>query len=321
VKSDAAFPNGQPSLAEVDHTPRGLPQFFSLQPDAIAKAAFGQFLFFSPLLSRTGKTSCSSCHDPSLSFGGNVANSVVVDGLRVNRMPPPLINLYNARLFMWDGRAIELVNQVRLPLESEAEMNIDWPESLSKLGTNSASLQYLKAVGRSILTRSDIEQSIAEFVSRIITLTSAFDLFYYGRVEHAIDESAKKGLELFSGKARCSSCHSLSGDFALFTDNSFHVIGTGVDTRDLGRFLVTGDRVDIGAFKTPTLRNVALRKAYMHDGSMTTLRQVLEFYNRGGNQKAHNLDSKINPLNLSEAELEELEAFLRTLSSDVAVLK
>jgi cytochrome c peroxidase len=220
---------------------------------------------------------------------------------------------------MWDGRVRYLENQVRLPLEGRTEINIDWPDALDRLRTTQDSEIYLQKIGRNKLTESDITQSLAAFVSRLVAGDSPFDSFFFGRDETAITKEAKNGLDVFEGKGKCARCHLFSADFALFTDNSFHVLGAGSDTpnSDLGRYWATGDPQDIKAFKTPPLRNVSSRPQFMHDGSIKSLHDVIEFYDRGGNREIANIDSKLEPLNLAPQDKVNLEIFLQTLTSPV----
>jgi cytochrome c peroxidase len=159
--------------------------------------------------------------------------------------------------------------------------------------------------------------ALASYLRSLVTLDSPFDRYFYRKEDDVISDQAKEGLKLFIGKAGRSSCHQISSSFASFTDYSFHSIGIGfVDGRylDRGRFEVSHDPSDEGAFKTPSLRNVALRAPYMHDGSMRSLLEVIQYYNRG----AENLDRKIRPLGLSATEITELIAFLESLTSPVA---
>jgi cytochrome c peroxidase len=221
---------------------------------------------------------------------------------------------------MLDGRAGSLEEQIHLPVESPEEMDADWPTAIARLQRLPESMAAVSASGDAALSRTLIVKSLAAYVRSLVAGGSPFDRFYYLGDQAAISEQAKEGLDIFVHKARCSSCHQITGYSAPLTDESFHTTGVGFANeayKDTGRFAITGIQADLGAFKTPTLRNVALRQYFMHNGSMTSLRQVIEYYNRGGNSGAPNLDGRIRPLYLSQDDINDVIAFLETLTSQV----
>jgi cytochrome c peroxidase len=221
---------------------------------------------------------------------------------------------------MWDGRATSVDDQIHMPLEDPREMNIDWPTSLEALSTQAETARYLGVTGKRTADRDTVIEALAAYVKSLVTMPSSFDHYYYQGDEAAIDQAAKAGFRIFDRKARCTSCHLITGSSAPLTDYNFHTTGIGFEAgryRDKGRFEVTQDPADIGAFKTPSLRNVGLRPYFMHDGSFSTLREVIEYYNRGGNAGAPNMDGRVHRLYLATTEMDELLAFLETLSSAI----
>jgi cytochrome c peroxidase len=279
---------------------------------------YGQFLFQTTLLSRDQSIACVSCHDPSHALSGPRRLAIGIAGAVGRRHPPALINLYAANALMWDGRAPSLAEQIHLPLESPSEMDVDWPLALRRLSDHSAS-HALLAADRTI-NRPLVLRALAAYVRSLVAGASDFDRYYFQDDQTALSEQAKEGLLLFVRRGRCSSCHLTTGYSALLTDNNFHSIGIGfADGRykDAGRFEVTAREADRGLFKTPSLRNVSLRRYFMHDGSMTSLREVVDYYDRGGNRGAVNLDERIRPLFMTVREKENLLAFLGSLNSPI----
>jgi cytochrome c peroxidase len=317
LSSTVASDTSVPVVPTVTIRPLGLPSFPKIDDDPTL-VAYGAFLFQSKLLSSDQTLACTSCHVPEFGFSGARPTAVGVGGQQGSRHVPPLINLTLGRRFMLDGRAASLVDQIPLPIESTTEMNADWPSVLARLADRAETSGVLRA-GRT-LDKTMVVKSLAAYVGTLVSGDSPFDRFYYGGEQQAISGEAKEGLLLFVRKGRCSGCHLITGYAAPLTDGSFHAIGVGFENgayRDLGRGAVTGKVSDRGAFKTPTLRNVALRPYLMHDGSMTSLREVIDYYNKGGNRSAPNLDGRIRPLFLSESEVEAIIAFLETLTAPV----
>jgi cytochrome c peroxidase len=280
--------------------------------------ALGEYLFRSPLLSADGTVSCRSCHLPSLGFSGDRPLAVGVAGHVSGRRAPALLGLRDVAPLRWDGRAADLATQVALPLES-SEMGVDWPSALRRLAEDREIVGLVQGAGMHEVDRAAVLAALAAYVSSLDAGPSRFDRFYYGRDETALTSQEASGLRLFMRKARCASCHLLDGRSAPFTDGAFHVTGIGYRGgafADSGRAGVTGDPADVGAFKTPGLRGVALRPYLMHDGSVTSLRQAVEHYSVSGNAGIPNLDERLKPLFLTPDEIDAIVAFLGALTPE-----
>jgi cytochrome c peroxidase len=262
----------------------------------------GRDLFSDRQLSRDQTISCATCHDPKRAFTDGKPVAEGVSGRRGQRRVPAIVNRGYGKSFFWDGRIATLEEQVLQPIISPTEMDMTVEEALARLHGD----------GRySALTREGLAQALASYVRTILAGGSPYDRYIAGDRE-ALPEQARMGLQIFRRKGNCGSCH-LGPNL---TDERYH--NTGVAWRqerfaDTGRFLVTKRDQDRGAFKTPTLRQVAARAPYMHDGSIATLEEVVEYYDRGGNRNP-NLDSELQPLGLSIEEKQGLVAFLRSLS-------
>jgi cytochrome c peroxidase len=300
--------------------PVGLPPSPLSVGDSPSLIRYGAFLFGSPLLSRDGSLSCASCHDPTLAFSGPEPQAVGIGGAKLPRHAPALINLYTASTLMWDGRAPNLEEQIHLPLEAPNEMDIGWPASIARLAGAPQTREFLTDNPGTEFDRSVVLSALAAYVRSLVSGESPFDRFFYLGQKDAISPLAAEGLTVFVRKARCSSCHLVSGEAAPLTDGNFHSVGVGFhdgNYADDGRYDVTGLEADRGMFKTPTLRNVAERRYFMHDGSLKSLGEVVDYYNRGGNRSAPNLDARIRPLFLTSQERDALIDFLKTLTSPV----
>ena len=284
-------------------------------PYSSAKAELGRALFFDPVLSGARARSCASCHHPNLAWGDGRARAAKHDNGDMALRSPTLLNLAWADGALgWDGKFADLERVTFAPITSPANMNLPEAEAIDRL---SADPRYARAFAEAfpqtapdkpVVTRERIEQVLATFERLIVSARTTFDRWVIGD-ETAIDASAKRGFALFNGKANCAACHS----GWAFTDGSFHDIGTawGGDT---GRGnLFPGSVALRYAYKTPTLRNVANRAPYMHDGSVTSLAAVIELYDRGGIDRPSR-SRDIRPLGLTNVEKADLLAFLRTLS-------
>jgi cytochrome c peroxidase len=265
-----------------------------------AKVALGKRLFFETRLSADERLSCSTCHDPAHAFSDTRGLSVGVLGRRGKRHTPTLLGRSLGESQFWDGRAATLEEQVLQPILNPDEMGMTLETVLQRLNQDRA---YRG------LTRESLAGALASYLRTVRSENSSFDRFLSGR-PGALSDLELEGLRLFRDKARCYICHSGT----RLTDEAFH--NTGVAWRDgalqdEGRAAITGKLYHKGAFKTPTLREVGRRGPYMHDGSLATLEDVIDFYDRGGNQNPC-LDENIVPLHLSEAEKKALLAFLRT---------
>lgn len=256
---------------------------FYLPPDnsiSKDKVALGRALFFDSRLSSDDTVSCASCHSPQNAFSDFRPVSLGV-GLRAgDRNAPTIINRAFSREQFWDGSATSLEEQSKLPLINPKEMDMPTHEVLiKKIGNIRGYNRWFKRVFGRDVNIDDLAKAIAAFERTVVSGNSRYDEFKAGGVS-AFSEAEKRGLELFEGKARCSQCH----NGANFTDEKYHNIGVGWGATlvDLGRYKVTKKDQDIGAFKTPTLREIAGTAPYMHNGAFTTLEETVAFYNTGG---------------------------------------
>lgn len=256
---------------------------FYLPPDnsiSKDKVALGRTLFFDSRLSNDDTASCASCHSPQNAFSDIRPVSLGV-GLRAgDRNAPTIINRAFSREQFWDGSATSLEEQSKLPLINPKEMDMPTHEVLiKKIGNIRGYNRWFKRVFGRDVNIDDLAKAIAAFERTVVSGNSRYDEFKAGDLS-AFSEAEKRGLELFEGKARCSQCH----NGANFTDEKYHNIGVGWGATlvDLGRYKVTKKDQDIGAFKTPTLREIAGTAPYMHNGSFTTLEETVAFYNTGG---------------------------------------
>jgi cytochrome c peroxidase len=311
------------------------------------KVALGRKLYFDKRLSADNTVSCATCHNPKFGFADGKALAEGIKGQKGARNSPTTLNAGFYDFQFWDGRVETLEAQAKQPLINPVEMGMkDHVEVVKKLREIKEYREsFNKVFGTEEFTIDHIVQAIASFERTLVTFNSPFDRFIAGD-ENAISESAKRGWKLFNDKARCNNCHGFVESYPFFTDNKFHNIGVGAKNigntgfeelakkaetekdiaklaheegaSELGRFLVTKERKDIGAFKTPGLREIALTTPYMHDGSETTLEAVIDFYNKGGEQNRF-LDGGIRPLDLTKEETKDLVEFLKTLTSDEIV--
>jgi cytochrome c peroxidase len=276
------------------------------------KIALGRELYFDPRLSADGTVSCASCHNPKFAFTDGQKASVGVRGQIGRRSAPTIINRVFSKAQFWDGRVPSLEDQAKVPMVNPIEMgNKEVVKRLRNI--KGYREEFKKAFGREEFTIEHVVKAIASFERTVVSGNSPFDKFESGGDEKAISESAKKGLDIFRDKGRCSECHAGFN----FTDEKFHNTGAGMDkpNPDLGRYEQTKKEEDKGAFKTPTLREIVRTSPYMHDGSLKTLEEVVEFYNKGGIKNSY-LDKEMKPLNLTGEEKKDLVEFLKTLSGE-----
>jgi cytochrome c peroxidase len=276
-----------------------------------AKDDLGRMLFFDPILSGSGTRSCASCHQPSLSWGDGKALAVGENQKPLTLRTPTLLNIAWIPVLGWDGKFHVLETVAFAPITSPTNMNGNEQKVLAALaaipGYRSA---FAQAFTDDAVSRPHIEQALATFERTIISDPAPFDRWIDGD-EKAISEQAKRGFDLFNGKAQCSQCHSGWN----FTDGSFNDIGEAKED-DIGRGRIFTNSPKLQhAFKTPTLRDVARRAPYMHDGSVATLADVIDLYNHGGIDRPSRSEL-IAPLGLSDLEKADLLAFLNTLTSD-----
>ena len=301
-------------IAAAFEPPLGLDAFMPIpeaNPLTAEKAALGRRLFSDPILSADRSIACASCHDPERAFTDDRPKAVGVFGRTGPRRVPKLVNRGYGRSFFWDGRIPTLEEQVLQPVVNSLEMDLPLAEAVARLRADGNYAAMFEAVFGQPPNRDVLANALASYVRTILSGGSRYDRYVAGASD-ALNEQERLGLEIFRAKGNCVTCH-LGPNL---TDERFHNTGIGYEEGrfvDDGRFSVSGRPRDRGAFKTPTLRDVALTAPYMHDGSLETIEQVIEDYNRGGTSNPH-LDPEIRKLNLSDAEKDALAAFLRTLT-------
>jgi cytochrome c peroxidase len=320
-------------------------------PQTPEKISLGQKLFFERRLPADGTVSCSACHNPDLAFTDRKPTSVGIKGRVGQRNAPTVLNaLYNKTQF-WDGRAKTLEEQAGFPIVNPSEMghpNLD--AAVAQIANAEEYQQAFQRVFGHAPNGPDLLRAIASYERTQLSFDSPFDHFIAGD-NNAIDTSAKRGWELFNTQAHCNKCHALTEtqrDVALFTDNDFHNIGIGIirhnvvalagqaeklinsadtaaidraaiqhDMSVLGRFLITKQEKDTASFKTPGVRNVLVTGPYFHDGSQETLWDVIDHYNKGDGLHNPWLDEDMQPLALTETDIDDLVAFLASLTSAI----
>ena len=244
------------------------------------------------------------------------------DGKTGNRNAPPALNAAYHQVQFWDGRAATLEDQAAGPIANPVEMNLPHVDCSAKIDRDPGyKALFEKAFGPGPVNMDKITKAIASFERTLISGNSPFDRYQYGGDKLAMNASAIRGLALYKdpAKGNCVTCHSIGEKDALFTDGKFHNLGVGLDAsgelKDLGRFDQTKVETDKGAFRTPTLRNIAQTGPYMHDGSQRTLNDVVDFYVGGGSSNPH-LDKDIKELKLSGQDRADLVAFLEALTGE-----
>ncbi|MDB4942258.1 MAG: Cytochrome peroxidase [Labilithrix sp.] len=346
-------PEGEVSLA---HVPKDLPLGVSpllyamaVPPQSVpspAQIALGDKLFNDKRLSADDSVSCATCHDPKTGFTDHKTTAEGIKKQRGQRNSPTVLNAMFGATQFWDGRAATLEAQAKLPILNPIEMGMrsdaDVVAKVQKIPEYAAS--FKQVFGRDV-TFDDLAVALAAFERTQYSGTAPFDRFIQGD-EKALNDAEKRGWALFNGKGRCNTCHAGNAVSPLFSDQKFHNIGIAAHKQDfpalareavavvnsgnqkqvdelaieskfseLGRFLVTKQTNDVGAFKTPTLRNVGITAPYMHDGSMDTLWDVMDHYNKGGVANPF-LDGGMQRLGLSENDVDDLVAFMGSLTSD-----
>jgi cytochrome c peroxidase len=281
-----------------------------------ARIELGKRLFFDPILSKDRTVSCASCHRPEHAFADNRRVSPGVGGALGARNAPSVMNSSGRTSLFWDGRAETLEDQAIGPIENPLEMALPIAEALARVNADAEyQQQFALAYGGPATARS-LGRALAAFQKTLDTADTPYDRYIRGD-DAAVSESAKRGRLLFIGKGKCAECH--SGED--FTSDRFRNIGLfdGKRYADRGRGAITGNSVEDGEFKVPSLRNVAVTAPYMHDGSFGTLREVIDYYDDPDRivPGAKGRDATMSaPLKLSEGEKADLEAFLRALTDD-----
>jgi cytochrome c peroxidase len=319
-----------------------IPEDNPLTPERVE---LGRKLYFDTRLSRDGTVSCATCHDVTRGFTDQRPVSEGIGGQLGKRNAPTTLNVALLQTLFWDGRSPTLDHQARMPILNPIEMGM--PDEATALAAIRDDRQYQeafrKAFGRP-MNYEDLGRAIGAFERTLVFVDSPFRKFLGGDMA-AISPQARAGWELFNGKGRCMTCHPINPSNPLGTDHRFHNVGVsarhhdfeglakkalkalqddpseqrldelavGTDLSELGRFMVTHNRADIGSFRTPLILNIGITAPYMHDGSLATLWDVLDHYNKGGEANPF-LDGGIEPLALSEEEIDQLVAFLFTLT-------
>jgi len=286
-----------------------------IKKEKTSKEELGKLLFFDPILSRDYTISCASCHKPGYAFADTSAVSRGVARKRGSRNTPSAMNVSLRSSFFWDGRAGTLEEQALAPIANEVEMNLPLQQALYRLKRDKQYSRLFEEAFSSEPTLKNLGEAIAAFERSLETSDSPFDAWKFSDDENAVSGSVKRGFALFSGKGKCTACHFGSD----FTSNEFRNIGlfNAKNLKDSGRSLISGKKEDVGKFKTPGLRNVAITAPYMHNGMFKTLKQVIDFYNDPGKvvPNAINRDSLLaKPLGLTAREKKDIEAFLFALT-------
>jgi cytochrome c peroxidase len=289
-------------------------------PPTADSIALGRKLFFDVRLSGDDTVSCATCHNPQLSFTDGLPGSKGIGKKIGRRNAPTVLNAAYYSTFFWDGRAGSLEKQAGAPIANPDEMGQSHELSIKKFEKIPEYKKDFAAVfGPGSLTIQKIEMAIASFERTLASGDSAFDRYMYSGDKTAMSDSAIRGLKIFMLKDRgnCVSCHEIGEKYALFTDGKFHNLGAGTNSKgeltDLGRYEQTKVEADKGSFRTPDLRNVAKTGPYMHDGSLKTLKDVVDFYEGGGTSNPY-LDKEIKELKLSSQDKADLVAFLESLT-------
>ena len=282
-------------------------------PYTPAKAALGKMLFFDTRLSRDKNLSCASCHNPSFGWEVPFSRAIGAGGKPLGRHAPTVLNqAWSSNLF-WDGRAPTLEAQAKGPIESTAEMDLPIATAVKRLNeVEGYRAAFAKAFPGGGLTQDTVLKAIATYERTIVTGDTPFDRWLRGDTK-AVPEAVKRGFALFAGRANCAQCHAGWN----FTDDKFH--DAGLPGADKGRMGVSNKPEDEFAMKTPGLREIVSRAPYMHDGSLATLEAVMGHYITGGTQRP-TLSPLLKPIGLAAAEVEDVIAFLRALSSPQSVV-
>ena len=295
--------------------PLGLPAFSwpKDNPYSAAKVELGRVLYFDPRLSADESVSCASCHAPKHAFADGAAVSTGIKAQKGGRSAPTVINRAYSLAQFWDGRAGTLEDQAIGPIANPIEMGMTHDAAVERLrGIAGYRAMFTKAFGSDEITIGTVAKAIATFERTIMSGNAPYDRYKSGQ-KNAMTASQVRGMDVFVNKAKCDQCH----EGANFTLNAYSNLGVGSDKADpdVGRFAVTKNPKDWGLFKTPTLREIEHTAPYMHDGSLKTLEEVVDFYDKGGIPN-RNLDANMKKLNLTDAQKRDLVAFLKALSGE-----
>jgi len=286
-----------------------------IKKEKASKEELGKLLFFDPILSKDHTVSCASCHKPEYAFADTSAVSRGVTRKKGSRNTPSAMNVSLLTSFFWDGRAADLEEQALAPVENVTEMNLPLRQALYRLKNNKNYYRLFQEAFADEPTAKNLATAIAAFERTLETSDSPFDNWKFSDDPNAVTDGVKRGFALFSGKGKCTSCHFGSN----FTNNDFRNIGlfNARNLKDSGRSLISGKTEDVGRFKTPGLRNVAITAPYMHNGMFKSLKEVIDYYDNPDLiiPKAMNRDTiLIRPLQLTGTEKLDLENFLISLT-------
>lgn len=304
-----------PAQSKPPVPPLGLPPLIwpLADPYSPAKVELGRVLFFDGRLSSNNMVSCAFCHVPSHAFSGPTPFSFGVDGQPTGRHTPTLINRDFAKSEFWDGRSPDAESQAVIPVTNPHEMGMTADAVVTKLSQiRGYAPLFQAAFGDPQITFARIAQALATFQRTIVSGNSAYDRYAAGE-KPALSKEAKAGFDFFNGKGECAECHNGPN----FTDEKFANLGIGMAAPhpDPGREVVTKKKSDFGKFKVPTLRDLAHRGPYMHDGSLKTLGDVLDFYARGGLPNPH-VDDRLFKFYMDDRTKRDLLAFLDSLNGE-----
>jgi cytochrome c peroxidase len=276
-------------------------------PLTAEKIELGKQLFFDPRLSADNTISCASCHDPQHGWSNGARFATGIRKQVGGRSAPTVINAAYSELQFWDGRAHRLEGQALGPIQNPIEMDLKLDDCVKKLNAVPGYREQFRKLFNTDVTSENIAKAIASFERTVLSGNAPYDRFKAGD-KAALSDAAQRGWKLFTGKGHCSACHSGPN----FSDDAFHNVGVGFGAPqpDLGRYEVTKVAGDKGAFRTPTLREIARTAPYMHDGSQPTLEAVVEHYDKGGTPNPQ-LDEEIFPLKLTAQEKADLVTFMK----------
>jgi len=296
--------------------------FFIEKPaDINTRAALGKKLFNEKLLSKDSSISCASCHKPAYAFADTMAFSLGIEGKHTLRNTPSVLNMKNRPYYFWDGRAGSLEQQALMPIENPDEMGLPIAIAVQRLNDNPLYKNLFLKIYKQNPSKENLASALAAYENTLETSNSKFDDWSNNLRKLSPEEEA--GRQLFVGpKAKCFDCHSMED----FTDDGFKNIGlyNGKALNDAGHFNFKKDSANLGKFKTPGLRNVAVTAPYMHNGMFATLEAVVDYYNDPSKYVTHpiNIDPSLSqPLGLTEKEKKSLVAFLKTLTDKAFVQK
>ena len=281
-------------------------------PQTPEKIALGKQLYFEPRLSKDNTVSCASCHHPEKGFSNDARFATGVGGAMGGRSAPSVINAAYYQQQFWDGRAASLEEQALGPIANPIEMALSIEDAIKRLNSIDGYKSQFQKVFGTDATPDAVAKAIASYERTVLCGNAPFDRFKAGD-KSALSEAAERGRKLFFGKANCAACNG-GGNFS---DGGYHNIGIGMDAKepDLGRFAVTKLGGDKGSLKTPTLREIARTATYMHDGSLKTLEEVVEWYVKGGHPNDH-LSKNIRRLELSDQYKADLVAFMKACTGE-----